>query len=220
MPPGFLAIVFMLSPFARPIPCAIDLSGPGDPEIVGALEIPGFSDYLHPLPDRMLLGIGMDAVQSGPFTLFQGLQVVLFDVSGDTPLPLQKLNLGRRGCASAVLRNHHAFSVLEHAGRYQFAFPARLHDADADTPPVVDPSFFYPHAASGLLRFELTGHGPVDAQLRPLAPLFSLHRSRGFEYDDATASARSVLFADSVVYVDRGRFFWMRDDGSAAQGPL
>ena len=36
----------------------IDLTDNAQPEIIGSLEIPGYSSYLHPLSNNYLLGIG------------------------------------------------------------------------------------------------------------------------------------------------------------------
>ena len=38
---------------------SVDLSDPKKPKVLGELKIPGFSDYLHPYGDGLLLGIGM-----------------------------------------------------------------------------------------------------------------------------------------------------------------
>ncbi|MGF7017961.1 putative secreted protein with C-terminal beta-propeller domain [Lachnospiraceae bacterium PF1-21] len=40
---------------------SVDLSDPKSPKVLGALKIPGFSEYLHPYGENRLLGIGMDA---------------------------------------------------------------------------------------------------------------------------------------------------------------
>ena len=40
---------------------AIDLTDPEAPELMGELKIPGYSEYLHPLGARRLIGIGQDA---------------------------------------------------------------------------------------------------------------------------------------------------------------
>ena len=39
---------------------SVDLSDPENPKILGELKIPGFSEYLHPYGDGLLLGIGME----------------------------------------------------------------------------------------------------------------------------------------------------------------
>ena len=56
----------------------IDLTDPKKPEIVGELKIPGFSTYLHPVGEGLVLGIGKDGDNSGTNG---GLKVSLFDVS-------------------------------------------------------------------------------------------------------------------------------------------
>lgn len=58
---------------------SVDLSDPENPEILGKLKIPGFSEYLHPYGDGLLLGIGMDADETGTTT--EGVKLSMFDIS-------------------------------------------------------------------------------------------------------------------------------------------
>ncbi len=60
---------------------ALDLSDPFDPRVLGELKIPGFSSYLHPVGEGLLLGVGQDASLEGRV---EGLQMSLFDVSDPT----------------------------------------------------------------------------------------------------------------------------------------
>ncbi|CUR57493.1 exported hypothetical protein [metagenome] len=57
---------------------AIDLTVPSDPRLLGELKIPGFSEYLHPLGEHRLLGMGQDATLDG---MTRGAQAALFDVT-------------------------------------------------------------------------------------------------------------------------------------------
>ena len=57
---------------------AIDLSDPTAPRLVGELKIPGFSEYLHPLGEQRLIGMGQDATLDG---VTRGAQAALFDVT-------------------------------------------------------------------------------------------------------------------------------------------
>jgi len=57
---------------------AIDLSDPAAPRLLGELKIPGFSEYLHPLGEHRLLGMGQDASLDGAL---RGAQAALFDVT-------------------------------------------------------------------------------------------------------------------------------------------
>ena len=56
----------------------IDLTNPTAPEVRSALKIPGFSSYLHPFGDGLLLGIGVAGDESG---LTSGLKLSMFDIS-------------------------------------------------------------------------------------------------------------------------------------------
>ena len=68
----------------------LDLSG--DPRVLGELKVPGFSTYLHPLGDGLLLGLGQDATSTGQVT---GMQVSVFDISDlSHPVLRDRLRLG------------------------------------------------------------------------------------------------------------------------------
>jgi hypothetical protein len=62
---------------------AIDLSNPARPRKLAALKIPGFSEYLHPIGDDLMIGIGTDASLSG---MTRGGQAAVFDISDLTNL--------------------------------------------------------------------------------------------------------------------------------------
>ncbi len=85
----------------------VDLADPDRPRVRGELKIPGYSAYLHPVGDDLLLGIGQEATDDGRV---QGLQLSLFDVSDlARPVRLQHLQIGRRFSSSAAEWDHHAF---------------------------------------------------------------------------------------------------------------
>lgn len=56
----------------------IDLHDPADPKMLGELKIPGFSAYLHPITEDLILGVGLDGTEEGQLL---GMQLSLFDVS-------------------------------------------------------------------------------------------------------------------------------------------
>ena len=60
---------------------ALDLSDPTNPRALGELKITGFSSYLHPVAEGLLLGVGQEADLTGRI---EGLQISLFDVSDAT----------------------------------------------------------------------------------------------------------------------------------------
>lgn len=84
----------------------VDLSDPTAPNVTGELKIPGYSAYLHPVGEDLLLGIGQDADESGRV---KGTQISLFDVS-DPSSPSRVDQLTREGAWSQVEGTHHAFT--------------------------------------------------------------------------------------------------------------
>jgi hypothetical protein len=202
----------------------VDLTDSADPRITGELEVTGFSDYLHPLPNGLLLGFGKDAqpanvVGDGQWAWFQGLQLTLFDVADpNRPRELQRVVLGKRGSESALLRSHHAFSTLMQAdGQGRLAFPARIHDG---APYTADVWSGYPWQYSGLMRFELRGTGAADARLVPLPSLVTHNVVAASPVSDAAATeARAVQFRNGTIYIGSGRF-WRQDAAGGTVGPL
>ena len=85
----------------------VDLADPARPVVRGELKIPGYSAYLHPLGDDLLLGVGQNATDEGRTT---GLQLSLFDVSDlANPARLAQLQIGEKYSGSEVEWDHHAF---------------------------------------------------------------------------------------------------------------
>jgi uncharacterized secreted protein with C-terminal beta-propeller domain len=84
----------------------LDLSDPSAPKTTGELKIAGYSAYLHPLGDGLLLGIGQDAEEETGRTL--GTQVSLFDV-GDPEDPQRIDTLTVPDSGSDVEYDHRAF---------------------------------------------------------------------------------------------------------------
>jgi hypothetical protein len=84
----------------------LDLSDHTRPKVTGELKVTGYSAYLHPISDTLLLGVGQEATDQGR-TL--GTQVSLFDV-GDPARPrlVGKAALGQNG-NSVAEQDHHAF---------------------------------------------------------------------------------------------------------------
>lgn len=69
----------------------IDLSNPEKPVIKGELKIPGFSTYLHPVGENLVLGVGVDGDENGQTN---GMKVSLFDVSDPTnPIESYKVTI-------------------------------------------------------------------------------------------------------------------------------
>ncbi|MCX6770381.1 MAG: beta-propeller domain-containing protein, partial [Candidatus Micrarchaeota archaeon] len=91
----------------------IGLSDPTNPEVLGKLKIPGYSDYLHPYDETHLIGLGKGAVadeNGGNFAWYQGVKLSLFDVSDvEHPKEVAYYEIGDRGTDSYALSEHKAF---------------------------------------------------------------------------------------------------------------
>jgi uncharacterized secreted protein with C-terminal beta-propeller domain len=64
----------------------LDLRNPASPKVLGELKIPGYSGYLHPIGENLLLGVGQSGLDSSTPTPSRrsgqiGLQFSLFDIS-------------------------------------------------------------------------------------------------------------------------------------------
>ena len=83
----------------------LDLSRRTAPRVVGELKILGYSAYLHPISDDLLLGVGQDATAQGRTT---GTQLSLFDVS-DPRHPARKAGVSLENSRSEAEFDPHAF---------------------------------------------------------------------------------------------------------------
>lgn len=100
---GFVVTFLQTDPFYT-----LDLSDPANPGKVGELEIPGFSEYMHPVDENRILAIGRDADEEG---IIGGLQVQLFDVSDfAAPSLADKIIIGERYTYSEIEENHKALA--------------------------------------------------------------------------------------------------------------
>lgn len=91
----------------------IDLTDPAHPRTLGALKIPGYSGYLHPIGDHELLGLGVDATTEGRR---MGSQAAVFDIA-DLRRPRQtgKVGLGANTDLPAM-SDPRSFTWLPDAG--------------------------------------------------------------------------------------------------------
>lgn len=144
----------------------IDLSDSRNPSIAGELEIPGFSDYLHPVGDDLLIGVGKDAkLGSSGTTWFQGIKVALFNVENmNKPEEVNSFILGKRGSHTPLAYSHHAFSGLEVDGNYRFTLPLSINEGEPRGTYRKDPeSQYYEWSYTGLQLFEIEDGQLVDA---------------------------------------------------------
>jgi hypothetical protein len=86
----------------------VDLADPAAPRVAGELKIPGYSAYLHPLGEGLLLGVGQDATETGQVL---GAQVSTFDLR-DLGAPTRLDTVSYRDTQTDVEADSRAFTYL------------------------------------------------------------------------------------------------------------
>ena len=94
---------------------ALDLKDPTNPKVTGELKIPGFSEYLHPYSDGLLIGIGNDTkANKNGGEQRNGMKISMFDVSDPlNPKEVQSLAFGEPYSYSEILHNHKSLLYLK-----------------------------------------------------------------------------------------------------------
>lgn len=176
---GFLVTFVRIDPLFT-----LDLSDPADPKVVGELKVPGYSDYIHPLGESHLLTIGKDTKEQDGFTLIQGVQLSVFDITDfANPALLYKEIIGDRGTGSEALYNHKAFTFWAEEGL--LAIPIQLYEEAPD-----NPWDWGSHTFSGLYVYRTT----VSSGFELLGRIDT--NSSVYTYPDWTRG----IFIDTSVY--------------------
>ncbi|WP_215699857.1 beta-propeller domain-containing protein [Clostridium sp. MCC353] len=103
-----------------------DLSDPENPKILGELKITGFSEYLHPYTDGLLLGIGREI---NPDTgNFKGLKLSMFDINQPSDVTEKDKTVESAFEYTPAWDNHKA--VVISAEKNLIGFAAEEYDRD------------------------------------------------------------------------------------------
>lgn len=94
---------------------SFNLKDPLRPTMEDALEIPGFSSYMHPIGNDLMIGLGFSDASR------HQTQLNLFDVSINEDLTqLDRKVFGQQFSSSEASENHHAFFFDEETGIFGF----------------------------------------------------------------------------------------------------
>jgi uncharacterized secreted protein with C-terminal beta-propeller domain len=164
----------------------LDLSQPSDPRVAGSLEVPGFSDYLFPLPQGLLLGVGREVDSGGRLG---GIRLGLFDVSDAAqPRALDARSLGLAGSQSALDFSSHGINWLQRGTVARIGLPVALTAALYAAP-----------SQHGLQRIEVDSAARTMA-LRPMLPAPAGQTPYPNLWGD-----RSLQIDDKLVYLTQGQ---------------
>lgn len=163
----------------------IDVANPKNPKVLGELKIPGFSNYLHPLDETHLIGIGYDTKMETdshtkqPIVYTMGMKVSLFDVSDvSKPKEVDNVIIGGRGTYSEVQHDHKALYRDKENGYY--GFPVTLYEDEQ-------------YIGSGAMIYRITKKGiDLSGDL--------VTKTQGAQYEDWGASVQRILYVNDKVY--------------------
>jgi hypothetical protein len=163
---------------------AIDLTDPADPFIAGELQVTGFSEFLHPVNDDLLLGLGR--------SIDGAVKLELFDVSNITqPLSRGSSVIGGGGSYSEASYDRHAFTYqADVSGVDRFTVPVRVYASDGS----------WQFERSALYLFEI-----LDKNMPSLAALNRVGAiappSMDPNWPDWIERSRAFIHDDTVFYI-------------------
>jgi uncharacterized secreted protein with C-terminal beta-propeller domain len=174
----------------------VGLSDPEHPTLLGSLDLLGYSAYLHPVGDGLLLGVGQAANEQGRT---EGTQVSLFDVSD----PKQPSRLSNKviagGSSSDVEFDPHAFLWWDPAKLAVLPLSIYNYDPNGKGDTFTGAIGFHVTKPDGVTEAGRASH-PKD-QYGYAAPI-----SRSLVVGDRlfTVSPAGVMASDLATFADRG----------------
>ena len=169
----------------------IDTKNPTAPKVLGELKIPGFSNYLHPIGENHLLGIGYDTEvvmeewSKEPQVLTKGMKLSLFNVEDvNNPLEQQALIIGGRGTHSTVQYDHKALFIDE--SKNYFGFPVTIYEEGQKNK--------LKYKGTGAQIYEVTSEG-----MKLVADLIEPARP-GEQYEDSYHTIHRILYVDDKLF--------------------
>lgn len=191
----------------------IDLSSVDAPVIKGELNIPGFSSYLHPMENGLLLGVGqqvnvenipLPGEQPSTTPIEEGMKVSLFDVlDPENPILLDEYVWADSYTPAEY--DHRALSVLKTEQGYRFAVPS-------ESWTTIDEAWTLQYSLHML---------EVNSDTRTLSLVDSVEKAPEEENYYGSYDDRSVLHDDHVYYI-RGNivFHTLWEEGAPVTGPF
>ncbi|MEJ8545331.1 beta-propeller domain-containing protein [Brevibacillus borstelensis] len=183
----------------------IDLERSDSPKVLGALKIPGYSDYLHPYDEHHVIGFGKDAAADKETAFYQGMKLALFDVT-DVTRPIEKFHtvIGDRGTDSELLSNHKA--LLFSKEKELLAFPVSVYELTAEQKAAKDIRAYGSFAFQGAYVYRLSEQDGfvLRGTITHLNP-DDLKKAGQDWYDSAKNVERIVYIGDTLYTLSRSQ---------------
>ncbi len=173
----------------------IGLADPTAPKVLGQLELLGYSAYLHPIADGLLLGVGQDATPEGRT---KGVQVSLFAVGDPAHPRLLAQHALDTASSSQVEFDSHAF--LYWAPRQLVVLPLQVFDTGdgKSSSPGFTGAIALKVDGSGIAETGRVAHDPAGGYVPPIN--------------------RSIVIGDQLLTVSDGGVLASALDGFARVG--
>ncbi|WP_305815673.1 beta-propeller domain-containing protein [Photobacterium leiognathi] len=171
----------------------IDLKNPASPKILGELELPGFSTYLHPFNEKLVFGLGKESDWSG------GVKLALFDVSVPSqPQVLTELIVGDSYSYSPALYNHRALSFLSsnNGQPEKIAVPMSVYQSN----------FIWDFDGLYLLEVDLT----TNNESMRLHDIMTIETNNSLNYSQLSSYDRGILSQTKAFFIYNGKLFQQR----------
>ncbi|ATP38836.1 hypothetical protein CSE16_01725 [Solibacillus sp. R5-41] len=170
----------------------IDTKNPKAPKVLGELKIPGFSNYLHPIGENHLLGIGYDTevkMEPGskePMVLTKGMKLSLFNVTDlNNPIEQDAVIIGGRGTYSAVQHDHKA--LYRDSRNNYFGFPITIYEPGKD-----ENRLTYKGTGAQVYKVTAAGIELAGDLMEPARP--------GEQYEDSYNVVQRILYTGDTLY--------------------
>lgn len=210
----------------------IDVKDPTAPKILGALKIPGFSDYLHPFDENHIIGFGKDTVDptelekagfdehAFDFAWYQGMKIALFDVT-DVANPKLQFNevIGDRGTESDLFYDHKA--LMYDAKRNLFAFPVSVAEIKYKTEE--DPGSTYGSTVfqgAYVYTLDLQNGFTLKGKITHYEDSTVFEKESFYWYDDKDTIKRVIYIGDTLYTVSPGQVKATNRDSMQSVGSL
>lgn len=170
----------------------IDVANPEKPKVLGELKIPGFSNYLHPLDENHLIGIGydtesrIDEYTKEPFVTTKGMKVSLFDITDfENPKEQDSVIIGGRGTHSEIQYNHKA---LFRNGTYSYyGFPITIYEGKGE--------YDIQYKGSGAVVYEITAENGIQLKGNLVTPAKPEE-----QYEDWNSLITRLVYINESLY--------------------
>ncbi len=193
----------------------IDLAEPTQPSIIGELEIPGFSSYLQPFDNGLLLGVGQEvSLTALPETgeelsleiRIPEMKISLFDVR-DPQNPIEVSSIKRERAYTPVEFDYRALSVLSTEGLTRFAMPTETWSLDALQ--------LEDRYRNSLLVFDVDSSQSTPS----MTELFEIAPEQNQSFYIYSGEDRSIITDEGIYYLRGNGIFYQAYDSEELAGP-